>query len=93
MATYGVTLPQQVLENELTATRTLLDGLWEAPQEVVRPPRLLSGQDLQKQFQLSPGREIGDLLEDLQEAQAMGDVSSRDEALRFIEQRLKQDQK
>mgnify|MGYP001446402379 CR=1 FL=1 len=93
MATYGVTLPQQVLENELTAVRTLLDGLWEAPQEVVRPPRLLSGQDLQEQFQLSPGREIGDLLEDLQEAQAMGDVSSRDDALRFIEQRLKQDQK
>jgi len=91
MGTYGVTLNQEVLENELMVARVLLDGLWETPEEVVRPPKLLDGRDLQKLFDLQPGRRIGKLLEDLQEAQAMGTVSSRDAALRFIEQRIKQD--
>lgn len=91
MGTYGVTLNQQVLENELLVARTLLDGLWEIPQEVVRPPKLLDGRDLQKIFDLQPGRRIGRLLEDLQEAQAMGKVSSREDALRFIEQRIDRD--
>jgi len=91
MGTYGVTLNQEVLENELMVARALLDGLWETPEEVVRPPKLLDGRDLQKLFDLQPGRRIGKLLEDLQEAQAMGTVSSRDAALRFIEQRIKQD--
>ena len=91
MGTYAATLDQQTLENELTVARTLLDGLWQTPHEVVRPPRLLDGQDLQTHFDLKPGRKIGELLEELQEAQAMGDISSREDALRFIEERLHHD--
>ncbi|HEY9087334.1 MAG TPA: HD domain-containing protein [Anaerolineaceae bacterium] len=91
MGTYAATLDQQTLENELTVARTLLDGLWQTPHEVVRPPRLLDGQDLQTHFDLKPGRKIGELLEELQEAQAMGDISSREDALRFIEERLNHD--
>lgn len=91
MGTYGITLTQEVLENELLVARTLLDGLWETPQEVVRPPKLLDGRDLQKIFDLQPGRRIGSLLDDLQEAQAMGKITSRDDALRFIEHKIKSD--
>ncbi len=90
LGTYGPTLGQQTLENELIAARTLLDGLWQTPQEVVRPQRLLNGSDLQKIFRLQPGREIGQLLEEMEEAQAVGDITGREEALRFVENRLKQ---
>jgi putative nucleotidyltransferase with HDIG domain len=48
--------------------------------EQLRQP-LLDGHTLMRYFDLKPGREIGVLLERLQEAQAAGDIATTDEAL------------
>jgi len=52
--------------------------------EVVAPPRLLDGHDLMNNFGLEPGPQIGRLLGALYEAQAAGEVGSREEALAYI---------
>jgi tRNA nucleotidyltransferase/poly(A) polymerase len=52
------------------------DGL----QQMQRQP-LLDGHVLMQQLQLSPGRQVGDLLEQLLEAQAAGEVQSVEDAL------------
>ena len=50
------------------------------------PPPLLSGHDLIEALQIKPGPEIGRLLRLLEEAQATGQVSTREQAIEFVKQ-------
>jgi poly(A) polymerase len=84
--TYGVTLQQEIWQAELETCRSLLEAYWERTEEVVAPPRLLSGDDLIKLFGLKPGKEIGRILGSVREAQAAGEIGSREEALVFTRQ-------
>lgn len=51
-------------------------------------PRLLNGHDLMTVFSLSPGPRIGILLNVVQEAQASGDIDTREEAIELVRSRL-----
>jgi poly(A) polymerase len=57
-------------------------------ENIVRSPKLVDGYDIIKKFGVPPGPEVGTLLEAVLEAQAIGEVTSREEALSLIE-RLK----
>ena len=48
---------------------------------IVAPPKLISGHDLMDALGMSPGPEVGRLLEAVREAQATGEVNTREEAL------------
>ncbi|MBI2912922.1 MAG: HD domain-containing protein [Chloroflexi bacterium] len=48
---------------------------------VVAPPKLLAGDDLMAELGLPPGPVVGQLLELIREAQAAGEISTREEAL------------
>ena len=50
--------------------------------------RLINGHDLMEEFSLAPGPLLGYLLEELNEAQASGSVSTRDEALDWLRGKL-----
>ncbi len=52
-----------------------------------RPP-LITGSTLIQHFNLKPGRQIGELLEQLSEAQAVGEIGNTDEALALAAQLL-----
>ena len=83
LATYGTTLPQEKWAGLLDVVRTLLEGWWERPQEVVAPTPLVNGHDVMKALGLPPGRRLGEILEAIREAQAEGRVNTREEALEF----------
>ena len=53
------------------------------------PTRWLNGHDLQDLFGLPPGPRLGEILSALAEAQAIGEVGSREEALAWVERFLK----
>jgi poly(A) polymerase len=55
---------------------------------LVSPPKLVDGHDLINIFGLSPGPRVGQILEAVREAQAAGEVTSRKEALAYIEHLL-----
>ncbi|MFC1870055.1 CCA tRNA nucleotidyltransferase [Chloroflexota bacterium] len=57
-------------------------------ESVVKPPKLIDGHDLMNIFGMSPGPEVGELLEVMREAQAAGELTTREEALSFLRQRL-----
>jgi len=59
--------------------------LAETPPEEVRPPRLLSGDDL-KALGFIPGPEFKEILDAIEEAQLNGKLSSREDAIALIEQ-------
>ncbi len=57
-------------------------------ESVVTPPKLVDGHDLINIFSMSPGPQLGQLLEAVREAQASGEIATRDEALAYVRDHL-----
>jgi tRNA nucleotidyltransferase/poly(A) polymerase len=79
-ATYEHTLPQNIWVAGLDVVRLFLENWWEKRAESIAPPPLLNGNDLMQELDLQPGPLIGQLLEAIREAQALGEVSTREQA-------------
>jgi putative nucleotidyltransferase with HDIG domain len=67
-----------------TLLRDLLSG-WSEQQEVAAAAPLLRGDDVMRHFELAPGPEVGRLLRRAREAQDLGRVTTRDEALAYLD--------
>ena len=52
------------------------------------PPKIFDGNDIIREFGLKPGPKIGELLEELHEAQAAGEVATREQAETYIRKLL-----
>ena len=55
---------------------------------LVIPPKLVNGHDLINIFGMSPGPKIGEILEQVREAQASGELVAKEEALTYIREHL-----
>jgi putative nucleotidyltransferase with HDIG domain len=87
LATWGPTLPGRGWSRGLDVVATLLDAFFEKD-ESVSPTPIINGHQLMSALNLQPGPEIGRLLEAIREAQATGEISSRDEALKLAKELL-----
>ncbi|MBN1161162.1 MAG: CCA tRNA nucleotidyltransferase [Dehalococcoidales bacterium] len=56
--------------------------------DTAAPPKILDGHDIMSIFNLEPGPKVGKLLEELREAQAAGEISTREEAMAYIKRLL-----
>jgi hypothetical protein len=63
--------------------RDLMAG-WREEATAAAAPPLLRGDDVMATFGLSPGPEVGHLLARAREAQALGLIRTRDEAIAFL---------
>ncbi len=88
LAAYEDTLEPAKWQRELGAALTLLDAWFSRREQVVEPRMLLDGDDLQHEFGLEPGAIIGELLAQLREAQASGEVYNRAGAVLFVKEIL-----
>jgi putative nucleotidyltransferase with HDIG domain len=82
-ATYGAALNQQVWIRQIAVVRKLLEAWWESPKEIVHPPALVNGNDIMAELGLSPGPQVGWILESIREAQSDGQVKDRAQALEY----------
>lgn len=89
-ATLGPALTPASLRRHLTLTLDLVQPRLESQPHAVIPSPLLSGRDLIQHFGLKPGPLIGELLAGLQEAQALGEVATLDQAIIWVQSRLQQ---
>ncbi|MCL4527945.1 MAG: HD domain-containing protein [Chloroflexi bacterium] len=87
------TLTQAAWTAALNVARTFLENYWERPEETVAPPRLIDGNDIMREYNLEQGPVIGQVLEAVREAQAVGKVSTREQALAFGLAWLKENRK
>jgi len=86
LATWGPNLQEQRWARRLEVAETLLTHYFERHEETVAPPPLVTGHDLMAELGLAEGPEIGQLLGALREAQAAGNVRTRDAALALAAQ-------
>jgi poly(A) polymerase len=91
--TYDHTLTEEKWRAALDVARILLENYWERPEESVAPPRLIDGHDVMAEYNLEQGPLIGQVLEAVREAQATGEISTREEALAFVSKWLEANQK
>ena len=54
-------------------------------ESITHPPKLVDGNDLIDIFGISPGPKVGEILELVHETQASGEITTREEALSFID--------
>jgi len=87
-ATYDHTLPQDNWVACLDVCRLFLENWWEKREESIAPPILLNGHDVMNLFAIAPGRKVGEILELVREAQATGEVATREDAEAYIRERL-----
>lgn len=81
LATWGPHLQEHRWVRRLEVAEALLTHYFEHHDETVAPPPLVTGHDLMVELGLTEGPEVGRLLEALREAQAAGEVRTREEAL------------
>lgn len=81
LAARGPELDEARWTRRLSITETLLLHYFAHREETIAPPPLITGDDLKATLGLAPGPQIGRLLEAVREAQAAGEVRTREEAL------------
>lgn len=91
LGTHGTQLHQKSWLVMVERVRVLLEAWYEKHDSLVEPPPLLDGNQILQAFSLKPGRVIGELLEHVREAQVVGEVRSREEALEFVRSYLEND--
>ncbi len=77
----GVRITDEINQRHLRTMAYLLDCLYNKADLVVRPPQLIDGATLIHELGIEPGRLVGHLLRRVQEAQVMGEIGTREEAL------------
>ena len=87
LAARGPTLNLDEWRRHAETTSYILSK-WFEEQSTVLPPKLIDGHILMQKFGLTPGIQIGELLEMVREAQASGEINTAEEALDFVAKRL-----
>ena len=84
MADYLAAKGPEIVADHWASHARMLSNLLQAGQEQAPakgPRRLLDGHDLMQHLNLPPGPRIGELLEQIDEARAAGEIATREEAL------------
>jgi poly(A) polymerase len=79
----------EVWERKLSVVRDLWNGYYDRYKVVVAPKPFVDGLDLINELGVVPGPKVGDMLVAIQEAQVVDRVRSREDALRFAVNYLK----
>lgn len=88
IATHGPDVKADRWGRRIQAARTLLAEYWTRLAKDVAPPPLVSGNDLMAELGLPQGPRVGELIEAIREAQATGQVTTRQEALELARRAL-----
>lgn len=84
----GVSSGLDQLEGDLEFAAALLRDYYERREEMISPPKLIGGDDVMEAFGLEEGPRLGELLEAVREAQAAGEIRTRQEALNYVKRVL-----
>jgi putative nucleotidyltransferase with HDIG domain len=83
----GLQAGREMLENQMIE---LLNGYVVFIEGKKRAPKLLDGRDVMTLLGIGPGPVIGELLDDLEEARSLGEVTNKQQAQVFVADRYKE---
>ena len=80
----GVEITEEVVQKNITSLQSLLDFYLNIKDSLEPLPKLLSGEEIMELLNLKPSKELGDIIKKLKEAQLSGDVTTKEEAVEFV---------
>ncbi len=80
----GVAVTDEMVKAALNHLENLLNYYNEVSSMIEAPTKLLNGEEIMRILNLSPGKIIGELSDKLLEAQMIGQVKDKQEAIKFI---------
>ena len=81
LATHGPAVELRRWVDRLDLISQLFSAYFSQREEVVAPPPLVNGHDIMQELGLLPGKQVGAILEAIREAQASGEVATKEDAL------------
>jgi len=90
LATQGPRLDLNEWQEHVRMMNYVISQGLQEEKGIVSPPKLIDGHDLINIFDMQPGHQVGECLQAVQEAQATGEISTRDEALAFVRRQISQ---
>ena len=81
LGTRGIELGQAEWAARVDTVVALLDAFFAQPETIVRPAPLITGDEVMNELGVPQGPRVGEILEAVREAQAAGEVTTREEAL------------
>lgn len=87
LAEHRATQPPGALEATKQAISLILDAYFRPDGALTHPQRLLDGKELMRALGLTPGKQVGVLLEEVLAAQLRGEVRTKDEAIAWAARR------
>lgn len=80
----GVEITDDIVKKNINNLQKLLDFYLNIQDSLEPLPKLLSGEEIMEILQISPSPQLGEIIKAIQEAQLSGEISTREEALAFI---------
>lgn len=85
LSALGPEITQKMVEENISDLNKLLNFCLEAGKTLEPLPKLLDGNDVMKILNIKPSPQLGEILHNLQEAQISGDITTKEQAQKFVE--------
>lgn len=84
LAAQGPDITKEMLEANINGLDKMLEYYLNVRDSLKPLPKLLDGNEVMKILNIKPSPKLGEIIDTLHEAQASGEINTRDEALEFI---------
>jgi len=84
LSALGPEITQEIVSENINALNTLMTFCIEAKKNYKPIPKLLDGNEIMEILNIKPSPKLGEILENLKEAQISGDITTKEEAINFI---------
>lgn len=86
LSAQGEAITEEILNNNLNSLNLLLTFYLEKKDTLKPLPKLLDGFEIMQILNLTPSPRLGEIIDELKEAQINGDVITKDDAVNFIKE-------
>ncbi|MBQ7126830.1 HD domain-containing protein [bacterium] len=86
LSAQGEAITEEILNNNLNSLNSLLTFYLEKKDTLKPLPKLLDGFEIMQILNLTPSPRLGEIIDELKEAQINGDVITKDDAVNFIKE-------
>ena len=80
----GPEITEEIVNENISLLNSLLEFYLSAKESLKPLPKLLDGNEVMQILGLSPSPKLGQIMNELHEAQVSGDVTTKDDAISFI---------
>jgi len=84
LSAQGSAVSREMIKNALNHLENLLNYYNEVQSIIKTPKPLLDGKEIMKLLNLKPSKKIGEIIENLIEAQLSGEIKTKEEAIDFV---------